>query len=501
MASPNVSKEVIDGIEAVALECSLCMERFKNPKSLPCIHSFCLGCLEKWVKESNGRRFSCPICREVCQVPRGGLQDLKNNSFIIGLLDYVTKLEDKSDPPCGCKREAAFVCQDCDELYCQDCKDTHCRMKIAKDHSIITIKEYNSRDPAERFASKHLNCSEHKMPLQFFCETDKIPICVGCIQVQHPKGESHKIIDIKDAFESFSNHASQLIKISDKKCLGLDQMLNELKEKESEMNSNFTKCEADIAKQAAELHQLIDRHKEEQLQNLKKCHKQNWKTLETQASEMELTRSKLSTVREITYNLTKSPNQTLALMSSHAASEQLEKLLNSAYSSTKRIGVEVQTNKGILGYNPNRRSTRILASNVVDRLRRQETRISPSKSTVTFTLPRSMLSFLVNKDQDIIINVITRNSLGETVYVEDAEVKCLGIFLTAIDRCNMLMKEISVTDKHNGCYEICGNIPLQRTTFICLIIDRSDVYVNTIFFDNEKRNSKNTRHFEYLLNS
>ncbi|XP_033111422.1 E3 ubiquitin-protein ligase TRIM56-like [Anneissia japonica] len=501
MASPNVTKEVIDGIEAAALECSLCMERFTNPKSLPCIHSFCLGCLEKWVKESNGRRFSCPICREVCQVPTGGLQDLRNSSFIIGLLDYVTNLEDKSNPTCGCKKEAAFVCQDCDELYCQDCKDTHCRMKIAKDHSIITIKEYNSCDPVEQFASKQLNCSEHKMPLQFFCETDKIPICVGCIQVQHPKGESHNVINIKVAFSAFTRYASQLIEVSDKKCLGLDKMLKELIEKGSEMNSNYTNCRADIVKQAYEQHQLIDRQKEEQLQNLEESHKQNLKTLETRSSEMELTRAKLSTVREITYNLTKSPNQTLALMSSSAASENLEKVILDACGK-KGIDVEVQTNTGFLEYNLNRRPAPLLPSNVVDRLRREETRISPAKSTVTFSIPNSMLSFLINKDQDITINVITRNSVCETLYVKDAVVKCLGIFLNAVDHFNILMKEISVTDKHNGCYEICGKIPLQRTTLICLIIDRSDVYVSTIHFDDEKKGNKiSTHHFEHLLNS
>ncbi|XP_033111428.1 tripartite motif-containing protein 45-like [Anneissia japonica] len=491
MESQHTSKEIIDGIEAVVLECCLCMGRFSNPKLLPCIHSFCLSCIEKWVEKNDGE-LSCPTCREVSQIPAGGLQKLQSNIFVIGLMDYVTALNIKTVPKCGCKKEAAFSCRDCDELYCGDCRDAHVRMKMARDHSIITLKEFNAIDPLEHFASKPLNCLEHKMPLQFFCETDKIPICVGCTLVKHPRGHAHSIVDIKTGFEAFTTHSSQLIEESDMKLHGFRQMVEQLKEKEVVMSENYTKCETDIARQADELHRLIDCHKDEQLQDLKDSHRQKVKLLEAQVCHVELAIGKLSSMRGITQNLAKSPNQVMALMSSARASEKLEEILKDEVSAEPK-------ELAVLEFNANRRLSHSLAKNVVDRLSGQEPRISPNKSTFNFSAPFSPL--LVNTNRPITMSVTTRNLLNEIVYVKDTNVKCLGICLDGLYNSSIVMQEISVTDKQNGCYEICGRYPLQRSTLICLIIDRSDVYVNTIQFDELGNCSEHRNHFQHLLNS
>src|SRR4051812_29679270 len=45
------------------IACCVCMEQYKDPKILPCGHSFCSTCLESWfIRDPNG--FShCPLCR------------------------------------------------------------------------------------------------------------------------------------------------------------------------------------------------------------------------------------------------------------------------------------------------------------------------------------------------------------------------------------------------------------------------------------------------------
>jgi len=51
-------------------ECNLCHQPFVEPKLLPCIHSFCLGCLERLEvasRAANGGRpvtdaMNCPTC-------------------------------------------------------------------------------------------------------------------------------------------------------------------------------------------------------------------------------------------------------------------------------------------------------------------------------------------------------------------------------------------------------------------------------------------------------
>ena len=42
-------------------ECGICLEPFKKPKALPCLHTFCLECLEKYGKdEVPEAKLPCP---------------------------------------------------------------------------------------------------------------------------------------------------------------------------------------------------------------------------------------------------------------------------------------------------------------------------------------------------------------------------------------------------------------------------------------------------------
>ena len=51
------------------LECAVCIEQFQEPKVLPCLHTYCKGCLEKLVKKKGpGYVITCPECRQDAQV-------------------------------------------------------------------------------------------------------------------------------------------------------------------------------------------------------------------------------------------------------------------------------------------------------------------------------------------------------------------------------------------------------------------------------------------------
>ena len=51
------------------LECTVCFEQFKDPKVLPCLHSFCKICLEGLVcRKGNTWKLNCPSCRIIVEV-------------------------------------------------------------------------------------------------------------------------------------------------------------------------------------------------------------------------------------------------------------------------------------------------------------------------------------------------------------------------------------------------------------------------------------------------
>ncbi len=45
------------------LECSICLETFEEPRTLPCLHSFCKKCLENFVDGKCDDELNCPVCR------------------------------------------------------------------------------------------------------------------------------------------------------------------------------------------------------------------------------------------------------------------------------------------------------------------------------------------------------------------------------------------------------------------------------------------------------
>lgn len=52
------------------LDCPICLERYQNPKALPCLHTFCEKCL---TTHADGNNFiQCPTCRVLIEMPPGG---------------------------------------------------------------------------------------------------------------------------------------------------------------------------------------------------------------------------------------------------------------------------------------------------------------------------------------------------------------------------------------------------------------------------------------------
>ena len=61
-------------IEERFYTCSICMSPFEDPKSLPCLHTFCEGCLRDYTESrgfSRNGSFPCPQCRNETTIPNG----------------------------------------------------------------------------------------------------------------------------------------------------------------------------------------------------------------------------------------------------------------------------------------------------------------------------------------------------------------------------------------------------------------------------------------------
>lgn len=61
------------------LNCPICLDRFKEPKILPCHHSFCNICIINVIQD---RKIECPTCRAIHDVTNGIQNDFRTNQLL-----------------------------------------------------------------------------------------------------------------------------------------------------------------------------------------------------------------------------------------------------------------------------------------------------------------------------------------------------------------------------------------------------------------------------------
>ena len=189
--------------------CSICFEKFKIPRYLPCKHSFCHDCLCSYIvsqcKSTEPRLgFHCPLCRQFI-LSNGDVLDKPEECaghFPVNniLQKLISQSGEKHCEPCGRNEEDAEVttfCMSCNEYLCELCTKYHAKILALNDHKILKLSdmETNQTIPVLGIANK---CPRHQdEPAQLYCSGHEQPCCFKCGATVHKKCE--KVDEIKIA--------------------------------------------------------------------------------------------------------------------------------------------------------------------------------------------------------------------------------------------------------------------------------------------------------------
>ncbi|NXC45787.1 TRIM3 protein, partial [Penelope pileata] len=149
---------VVRQIDKQFLVCSICLDRYRNPKVLPCLHTFCesalsipfllaapagagLGllhpaasllcpaasqlCLQNYIPPQS-LTLSCPVCRQTSILPERGVAALQNNFFITNLMEVLQRDPDSRGPhpgPVPLPQVMEFYCEPCETAMCHECTE------------------------------------------------------------------------------------------------------------------------------------------------------------------------------------------------------------------------------------------------------------------------------------------------------------------------------------------------------------------------------------------
>ncbi|VDH90060.1 Hypothetical predicted protein [Mytilus galloprovincialis] len=210
--------------ESDIFTCSICLEKLKSPKSLPCLHTFCELCIGEFILSTERRAghklksYPCPVCRSVVTPTKPKDETslwasaLPHNFLIASLMDQSESTGTKQE--CHmCKKQnkqnlATRWCRECSEAFCDDCLQLHNLMKFSADHRVVKIEKIDTLSARASEPSFIIDtCSVHKSKvLDAFCFDHQELCCVYCITLHHRKCENIQAIDMienkKDKIET-----------------------------------------------------------------------------------------------------------------------------------------------------------------------------------------------------------------------------------------------------------------------------------------------------------
>ncbi|XP_033832157.1 transcription intermediary factor 1-alpha isoform X2 [Periophthalmus magnuspinnatus] len=217
--------------------CPICKLSFHNrePKLLPCLHSFCKRCLPAPYRSAEPRRdlqthpenskplgaILCPVCKQECWEI-----DVLDNFFVKDSAEAPSSTMEKNSQVCmSCEdnTEATGYCIECVEFLCVTCIEAHQRVKFTRDHT-IRQKQDMSPESLDISTQRPVFCDIHKQePLKLFCETCDRLTCRDCQLLRH---KDHNYQFLEDAYRNHKQYLEHMTQQLQEKRKTIEEVSN-----------------------------------------------------------------------------------------------------------------------------------------------------------------------------------------------------------------------------------------------------------------------------------
>ncbi|CAH3038490.1 unnamed protein product [Porites lobata] len=250
------------------VSCSVCMCPFTDPKQLPCLHSFCLKCLNGIQRTSGLRgKITCPECRRPFQISgSGNPSELPTNFRINSLLDVLAIKECSTvNVKCrNCDKRSAktLYCFQCCSFWCEECIVGHNIIRENKDHRTLALKYFRDQDikaVLERPAFCQKKHHENK-ELELFCKDCKVAICSACAMTLH---EGHGKMLLQEATHARKTQIKSTIKSLKDKALEKRKKVEKMNQKSIELQSQVADVKSQVQSFVDQIIAIIEARKQD----------------------------------------------------------------------------------------------------------------------------------------------------------------------------------------------------------------------------------------------
>ncbi|XP_026150179.1 E3 ubiquitin-protein ligase TRIM39-like [Mastacembelus armatus] len=201
--------------------CSICLDVFSKPVSIPCGHNFCKACISRHWQDKE--ECQCPLCNEKFnKKPKlcvnTTFRDVVENFKKLRVVAKNDLLVKPGQVPCdhclGTKFKASKTCLVCLTSYCEIHLEPH--------RQVATLKEHKLIDPVLNLEKKI--CKKHNRMLELYCRNDCTRVCILCTEHR-----THHTVPLEEEYEE---KKVQL----EKKKLEAQKMIQERQKKVQEIN-------------------------------------------------------------------------------------------------------------------------------------------------------------------------------------------------------------------------------------------------------------------------
>ena len=269
-AVPSASSSTALKILKEQITCAICLELYTNPKSLPCLHSFCKQCLEGLsLDPQEGKYFiSCPTCRNRTHLPEplgaSGFPTAFQINNLIDIYNQMTKVSGHQQVTCdnNCTAtNATGYCKECAKFLCQECINVHKKFAAIADHNITSLDEVVTSGSKMLPEKLEIICSTHDKPLEIFCRTCEELICHDCTVRIH---RDHDYDLVSDCYLKNCKKLETSLKTVRDKVIAVNEVLTALIDRENEIREQGEVIKEEIHVTVEEMMKVL-RHSERQL--------------------------------------------------------------------------------------------------------------------------------------------------------------------------------------------------------------------------------------------
>uniref|UniRef100_A0A1X7U242 RING-type domain-containing protein n=1 Tax=Amphimedon queenslandica TaxID=400682 RepID=A0A1X7U242_AMPQE len=263
------------------LTCPVCLDHYTNPRTLPCLHSFCQQCLEGLPldKKNETYYFSCPTCRHHTELPEEGA----------GIFPV------------------AFHLNNLKEIW-------NSLSKKATEQAEPKEVSYNT-DPQ--------NCSEHGKPLEVYCETCPAVICCHCAIRSHA---DHRSTLISDCYQEHCQSLHEHLKPVKDKEESMKKILHDLSVRETEVRETGESVVRDIHEMVEEMIAVLHQSERKLTEQAKRVTDAKLKVLSEQVKEAEKRLSLLKDVENFVEQSLKTDTPQQVLRSKNQMMERMSEV-------------------------------------------------------------------------------------------------------------------------------------------------------------------------------